>query len=146
VDQADRAERPSQQPDRGGDRDQAREDWQDHRGDMQDDRQEYAKKAREDWQEYAEWDEHGAYWVGGWYGPMIYDDDVDDWLVFATGLAVGTALSSSAYSSMKSETNCQPTEVTVDGISYLKCGDHWYNRVMQGGQVSYVGVAAPPGF
>ena len=36
--------------------------------------------------------------------------------------------------------------VTVDQITYLKCGDNWYNRVMQGGSVNYVVVAAPPGF
>jgi hypothetical protein len=140
------AERPAQQPDRTGDREQSREDWQQHREDMQQDRQEYAKKAREDWQEYAEWDEGGGYWVGGWYGPVYHDDDVDDWVVFVSGLALGTALSSAAYSSMKTETKCTPTEVTVNQITYLKCGDNWYNRVMQGGQVNYVVVAPPPGF
>ena len=64
---------------------------------MQDDRQDYAKKAREDWQEYAEWDEGGGYWVGGWYGPVIYDDDDVEWVTFLAGIAIGTALSSAAY-------------------------------------------------
>jgi hypothetical protein len=113
---------------------------------MQDDRQDYAKKAREDWQEYAEWDEYHGYWVGGWYGPVIYDDDVDEWATFVVGIAIGTALTSAAYSSMQTETKCQPTEVVVDQITYMKCGDNWYNRVMQGGSVNYVVVAAPPGF
>lgn len=139
-------ERPAQQPDRTGQREDAREDWQQHRDDMQQDRQEYGKKAREDWQEYAEWDEGGGYWVGGWYGPVVYHDEVDDWAVFVTGLAIGTALSSAAYGSMKTETKCTPVEVTVDQITYLKCGDNWYNRVMQGGTVNYVVVAAPTGF
>ena len=151
------AERPSQRPGErpgerpgGGedrpDRDDAREDWQQHRDDMQQDRQDYANNAREDWQEYAEWDEGGGYWIGGWYGPVVYHDDVDNWLVFLSGIAIGTALSSAAYHSMQTETKCTPTEVTVNQITYLKCGSNWYNRVMQGGTVSYVVVAAPPGF
>jgi hypothetical protein len=113
---------------------------------MQDDRQEYAKKAREDWQEYAEWDEYGHYWVGGWYGPVIYDDHHSEWVTFIAGVAIGTALTSSAYSSMQRETQCKPMEVVVDQITYMKCGSHWYNRVMQGGSVNYVVVAPPPGF
>ncbi|MGH7286392.1 MAG: hypothetical protein ACREI8_00010 [Myxococcota bacterium] len=113
---------------------------------MQDDRQDYAKKAREDWQEYAEWDEGGGYWVGGWYGPVIYDDDDVEWGTFLAGIAIGTALSSAAYNSMRTETRCTPTEVVVDQITYMKCGSTWYNRVMQGGAVNYVVVAAPPGF
>jgi hypothetical protein len=113
---------------------------------MQDDRQDYAKKAREDWQEYAEWDEHGHYWVGGWYGPVVYDDHHSEWATFIAGVAIGTALTSAAYSSMQKETQCKPTEVVVDQITYMKCGDHWYNRVMQGGSVNYVVVAPPPGF
>jgi hypothetical protein len=47
---------------------------------------------------------------------------------------------------MQTETKCQPTEVVVDQITYMKCGDNWYSRVMQGGSVNYVVVAAPPGF
>ena len=113
---------------------------------MQDDRQEYAKKAREDWQEYAEWDEYHGYWVGGWYGPVIYDDDVDEWATFIVGISIGTALSAAAYESMRTETQCQPTEVVVDQITYMKCGNTWYNRVMQSGGVNYVVVAPPPGF
>jgi hypothetical protein len=145
-------ERPGQQPSRGEqrpdapDREGAREDWQQHREDMQQDRQEYGKKAREDWQEYAEWDEGGGYWVGGWYGPVVYDDDVDEWTTFVAGITIGTALSSAAYHSMQSETECSPTEVVVNQITYLKCGTKWYNRVMQGGSVSYVVVSPPPGF
>jgi len=131
-----------QQPDREGNR----EDWQQHREDMQDDRQDYAKKAREDWQEYAEWDEGGGYWVGGWYGPVIYQDDDVEWVTFMAGITIGTALSSAAYQSMKTETQCTPTEVEVNQITYLKCGNNWYNRVMQGGVVNYVVVAPPPGF
>lgn len=113
---------------------------------MQEDRQEYYDKARKEWQEYAEWDEHGHYWVGGWYGPVIYDDDDTEWVTFVAGIAIGTALTSSAYRSMQQETQCAPQEVVVDGVTYLKCGDHWYNRVMQGGNVNYVVVAPPPGF
>jgi hypothetical protein len=131
-----------QQPDREGNR----EDWQQHREGMQDDRQDYAKKAREDWQEYAEWDEGGGYWVGGWYGPVVYDDDDVEWVTLMAGIAIGTALSSAAYHSMQTETKCSPTEVVVDQITYMKCGSNWYNRVMQGGVVNYVVVAAPPGF
>ncbi len=113
---------------------------------MQDDRQKYANKAREDWQEYAEWDESRGYWVGGWYGPVIYDDDDVEWGTFLAGVMIGTALSSAAYSSMRTETGCKPSDVVVDGITYMKCGSTWYNRVMQGGTVNYVVVAAPPGF
>jgi hypothetical protein len=146
------AERPGQLPSRGEERPQqpdregAREDWQQHREDMQQDRQEYGKKAREDWQEYAEWDEGGAYWVGGWYGPVVYDDDVDEWASFVAGIAIGTALTSTAYHSMRTETKCTPVEVVVNEITYLKCGDNWYNRVMQGGSVNYVVVSPPAGF
>jgi hypothetical protein len=142
---ADR-ERPAQQPDRTGDREGSREDWQQHREDMQQDRQEYGKKAREDWQEYAEWDEGGGYWVGGWYGPVVYHDDVDEWAGFLAGITIGTALSAAAYHSMQDETKCTPTEVIVNQITYLKCGNQWYNRVMQGGSVNYIVVSPPPGF
>jgi hypothetical protein len=77
---------------------------------------------------------------------VIYDDHHSEWATFIAGVAIGTALTSAAYSSMQAETKCQPTEVVVDQITYMKCGDQWYNRVMQGGSVNYVVVAAPPGF
>jgi hypothetical protein len=34
----------------------------------------------------------------------------------------------------------------VNGVRYYKCGSTWYNRVIDGTNVNYVIVSAPPGY
>ncbi|HET7289291.1 MAG TPA: hypothetical protein VFJ67_02540, partial [Thermodesulfobacteriota bacterium] len=60
----------------------------------------------------------------------------------ATAIAVGTALTVSAFNSL----TCTPTIVSVGGVSYYQCGSNWYNQAYQGGDVVYVSVGAPPGY
>ena len=63
-----------------------------------------------------------------------------------SGLALGTALTAASFSSMQTSTQCQLTEVVVNGVKYFKCGSTWYNRVMDGTNVSYIIVSAPSGY
>jgi hypothetical protein len=145
----DRPTRPSERPGSGTEN---REDWQQHADAAREDRQKYQKNAREDWQDFAE--ESGAYYYGGYpgyyghygYHVVDYDEDYNDWGVALAGFAVGTALTSAAFSSMQNNTACTLSEVTVNGVRYFKCGSTWYNRVIDGTNVNYVIVSAPPGY
>jgi hypothetical protein len=129
-----------------------REDWQQHRQDMQDDRQDYANHARNDWQDFYE--EGGGYYYGGYYGGYYghtvvvvdYDEHDDDWEAALAGFALGTALSSASFNSMQAGTQCSLSEVTVNEVKYYKCGSTWYNRVIDGTNVNYIIVSAPPGY
>ena len=77
---------------------------------------------------------------------MDYDEHHDDWAIFVTGLALGSALTSASFNSMQSSTGCALSEVVVNGLHYYKCGSTWYNRVIDGTNVNYVIVAAPAGY
>lgn len=127
-----------------------REDWQQHADDAREDRQKYQKNAREDWQDFYEEGGGHGYYYGGYYGGHMhvvdYDEEYSNWGAALAGFAVGTALTSAAFSSMQSNTSCTLTEVMVAGVRYFKCGTTWYNRVLDGTNVNYVIVAAPPGF
>ena len=128
-----------------------REDWQQHADDAREDRQKYQKNAREDWQDFYEEGGGGGYYYGGYYGyphVVYYDDyhDNNDWTIALAGFAVGTALTATAFSSMQTNTACTLSEVSVNGVRYFKCGSTWYNRVIDGTNVNYVIVSAPPGY
>jgi hypothetical protein len=38
------------------------------------------------------------------------------------------------------------TSVTVSGTNYYHCAPNWYQKAYVHGEMSYVSVAAPPGF
>jgi hypothetical protein len=156
--QGGQGQRPSQ-GDRPGQGDANREDWQQHRDDMQndrqdfqqgqqEDRQEYRDKARNDWQEHGDdmWDEHGEGWVFWGPGEMVEWEEGFNWGGFFAGAAFGTILTAAAFDDMHDTTACTMSQVVVAGVTYLRCGDHWYNQAMSGGQVTYVIVAPPPGY
>ncbi len=147
--------RPSQRPGEGENRpgdSENREDWQQHIDESREDRQKYANNARNDWQDFYE---EGGYYYGGYYGgyygypPVVivhYDDHDEDWEAALAGFALGTALTSASFSSMQTSTQCSLSEVTVNEVKYFKCGSTWYNRVIEGTEVQYVIVGAPPGY
>jgi hypothetical protein len=114
------------QEDRQDWKDQNREDWQD-----------YGRNAREDRQDY--YDNHGYHdYDDNWE----WGDNVEYPYAAAAAIAVGTALTVSAFNSL----TCTPTIVSVGGVSYYQCGSNWYNQAYQGGDVVYVSVGAPPGY
>ena len=112
--------------DRQSDRDDARDDWQDHSEDM--------------------WDEHGESWGFWGSGEMVEWEEGFNWGGFFAGAAFGTVLTAVAFDDMHETTACSMTQVVVQGITYIRCGDHWYNQAMSGGQVTYVIVAPPAGY
>lgn len=125
------ANRPDQRPGEGNLGDNAnREDWQNHMNDARNDRQNNQNQAREDWQDFYEEGGGGSYYYGGYYG-------------YPHTTVVITSLQ---FSSMQSETQCTLSEVSVNGVRYYKCGPTWYNRVIDGTNVNYVVVSAPPGY
>lgn len=143
--------RPATRPGNAGNVGDAgnREDWQNHANDAREDRQKYQKNAREDWQDFYEEGGGHGYYYGGYYGHthvIDYDENYNGWAVALAGFAVGTAMTSAAFSSMQHNTSCTLTEVTVSGVRYFKCGSTWYNRVIEGTNVNYIIVGAPPGF
>ena len=107
-----------------------------------------ARRRREDWQEHGEdvWDEGGEGWVFWGPGEVVEWDEGFNWGGFFAGAALGTILTAAAFDDMHENTACAMSQVVVAGVTYIRCGDNWYNRVMQGGTVNYVVVAAPPGF
>jgi hypothetical protein len=150
-------ERPSERPERGeGDREGAREDWQQHRQDMQDDRQQAASDRQYERQEYGEdyWEEgggaywHGGVWVGGWDEVTVIhiDDDEAEWSGVVAGFMFGSVISAATFQNATTKSGCELSEVDVNGETYFHCGDTWYSRAMQGGEVRYLVVAPPPGF
>ncbi|MBW2398406.1 MAG: hypothetical protein JRG80_03940 [Deltaproteobacteria bacterium] len=56
--------------------------------------------------------------------------------------AIGATLTAATFRAL----SCASRTVVVNGISYYGCGSTWYNRAYAGGAVSYVVVAAPPGY
>jgi hypothetical protein len=109
-----------------------REDRQDHGRDRQDDRQDFIDDERDD-----NWDHHHNDWDNG---------------DFAAGVVVGGVIVGAAASRSVNQVTyvttlpCQATAVSVDGVSYYKCSSIWYQRGYAGSQVTYIQVAAPPGF
>lgn len=110
-----------------------REDWQDYGEDRQEDRQDFIDDQHDD-----HWDRHHNDW-----------DDGD----FVAGVVVGGVMVGAAAAA--SRTNqvtyvatlpCQASEVSVNGVAYYKCSSIWYQRAYSGSQVTYIQVAAPPGF
>jgi hypothetical protein len=111
-----------------------REDWQSHADNAREDRQEYGRNAREDWQEYG--DDHR---YGGWND--WNEHPVATGLAVGAAVAVGTAITASAFSAM----TC-PAPVIINGVYYYNCNGAWYSRAYQGGSVTYVVVNTPPGY
>ena len=130
---------------------------QTNQGDLQDDRQQWKDEDREDKQDSVEerqedrqdfvddnddhWDNHHDDW----------DDDDGEFLagaiVGATVVGVAAAASTPAPSTVYITTlPCAATAVSVESISYYKCGDDWYTRGYAGSQVTYLAVPPPPGF
>jgi hypothetical protein len=151
-------ERPSQ-GDRPGQGEAGREDRQQNRQDMQDDRQDWADgaredrqdyrdKARNDWQEHGDdmWDEHGEGWAFWGSGEVVEWEEGFNWGGFFAGAAFGTILTAVAFEDMHESTACSMSQVVVSGVTYIRCGDNWYNQAMSGGQVTYVIVAPPAGY
>lgn len=120
--------------DNAGDIQESRQDWKDtNREDWQD----YGDKARNDRQEFYDNNEYYRYdddWEWG--------DNVEYPYAAATAVALGTALTISAFNSM----TCNPTTVYVNGVAYYQCGSTWYNQAYQQGDVVYVVVDTPPGY
>lgn len=95
--------------------------------------------AREDRQEYWEnvdWDE-----------VHVYDDDEFEW---NTGtwivITTGTAITYSAFDSMRQQPACNLFQTEVDGTVYYRCGSTWYIEAVTAGEVRYVAVEPPPGY
>ena len=126
-------------------RDDNREDRQDWKDDNREDRQDYGRELQDDRQDFIEdelddnWDHHHNDW-----------DDGD----FAAGVIVGGVMVGAAAAASRSVNQvtyvttlpCQATAVSVDGVSYYKCSSIWYQRGYAGSQVTFIEVAAPPGF
>ena len=55
---------------------------------------------------------------------------------------IGAAVTVAAFRAL----TCTPTTVYVNGVSYYRCGNDWYNRQAQGTSVTYVVVTTPPGY
>lgn len=152
----ERPSRPDQRPGGEGDREDIREDWQQHRQDMQDDRQQAAWARQQDRQEFYEdaWEEGGIRWRGGvWVGDWdevtvihIDDDEEVEWAGVVAGFALGTVVSAATFQSATTEAGCTLSEVQVNGENYFHCGNTWYTRAMQEGEVRYIVVPPPPGF
>jgi hypothetical protein len=110
---------------RSQDKATAREDGQSYGTQRQEDRQSYGEQARNQRQDYAD-DYYGSYPVGAG-------------LAVATGVAVGTAITASAFQLM----SCPMTPVVVNGVSFYQCGSTWYQPAYQGNSVTYI-VVNPP--
>ena len=134
------------QDDRQQWKDEDREDKQDFAEDRQEDRQEFTEDRQEDRQDFAEdnddhWDNHHDDW----------DDDDGEFLagaiVGATVVGVAAAASTPEPTAVYVTTlPCDATAVSVEGVSYYKCGDSWYTRGYAGSQVTYLSVPPPAGF
>jgi hypothetical protein len=67
-----------------------------------------------------------------------------EWAGVVAGFALGTVISAAVFESATSDAGCAVTAVEVDGQTYSRCGDTWYVRAMQEGEVRYMVVPAPP--
>jgi hypothetical protein len=128
---------------------------QTNQGDLQDDRQQWKDEDREDKEDFVEdrqedrqdyvednddhWDNRHDDW----------DDDDGEFLAGAIvgATVVGVAAAASAPTTVYVTTlPCAATAVSVEGVSYYKCGDSWYTRGYAGSQVTYLPVPPPAGF
>ena len=89
---------------------------------------------RQDYYEHHDYYDHHDHWEWG--------DNVEYPYAAATAIALGTALTVSAFNSL----TCTPTVVSVGAVTYYQCGPNWYNQAYQNGDVVYMSVAAPPGY
>lgn len=124
-----RQETRREQPRDSGNRDDAREDRQEHHDDAREDRQDYRDDAREDRQDFVddEWDDH------------------HDGAAFVAGAVVGAAVGAAASSNYVTHLPCNTT-VFVSSVTYYHCGSTWYSRGNQGGEVVYIITSAPAGY
>jgi len=83
-----------------------------------------------------------------WNEVEVWDDDDVEWGNVAawSALAVGTALTVSAFTSMQSQPECEFYTVLVEGTEYYRCGSTWYIQAYSGGDLRYMAVNPPPGF
>jgi len=117
--------------DRYDHRNETRDDRYDNRDDVRDDRQDFADDVRDDRYDYYG---HGRYY---------YDDN--DWAkIFAAGaiVAVGTAVAVSAFQS----TSCPSSYAIYSNTTYYQCGDTWYTKGYQSGEVVYIATTPPAGY
>jgi len=120
------------QTNRGDNRDERYE----QRDDTRNDRQDYADDVRDDRQDFYEDNRYG-------HGRYYYNDD--DWLkAFTAGtvIAVGTAVAVSSFQS----TSCPSTTTSYNGVDYYKCGNTWYTKGYQSGDVVYIASEPPAGY
>jgi hypothetical protein len=106
------------QQDRQDWRDQNREDWQDYGNEHQQDRQDYINN----YDDYYHDDHHGYYGAGVVAGAMI-----------------GSALTAAQFNTVSS--SC--SSLTINGLTYYRCGSTWYQPAYKGDQVTFIVVTAP---
>jgi len=109
--------------------DSSREDRQAAAKDRQDDRQDFVEDERDDY--YDRWDDNDGEFLAG---------------AIVGGAVVGTAVAASTPTTYVTILPCTTTAVVVNGVSYYNCSSAWYQRGYAGSQVTYVTVAAPPGY
>jgi hypothetical protein len=90
------------------------------------------------------YDDYGPHWGGGYN----YSGGA---VAAATAIAVGTAVTMSTMQAMTTPSATQPaactmTSVAVGDVNYYQCGPSWFQKAYVNGEMSYVAVAAPPGF
>lgn len=95
--------------------------------------------------DYAD-DYHGPHWGGGYYN---YPAGAG--LATATAIAVGTAVTVGTMNAMTTPSAghaaaCTMTSVTVGEVAYYRCDPNWFQKAYVNGEMTYVAVAAPPGF
>jgi hypothetical protein len=98
---------------------------------MQEDRQRQQAimaDQRQDW-----WEEEGGHY---------YDyDEANMWLAAGMVFVVGATLTVAAVQSLP----CEMTAVSVQGVTYYRCGSSWYQRAFTNGEVTYVVINPPAG-
>ncbi len=139
------AERPASRQSAQTERRMDEGDRQDHVDERQQDREDYAEDRQEDREDFI--DEHEDDW----------DDRHDDWDdddgELLAGAIVGATVVGVAAAATRPEPTttyvttlpCEATAVSVEGVSYYKCGENWYTRAYAGSEVTYLSVPAPPG-
>lgn len=143
--QSAQTERRMDEGDRQDHVDERQQDREDYAEDRQQDREDYAEDRQEDREDFI--DEHEDDW----------DDRHDDWDdddgELLAGAIVGATVVGVAAAATRPEPTttyvttlpCEATAVSVEGVSYYKCGENWYTRAYAGSEVTYLSVPAPPG-
>jgi len=123
------------QDDRQQWKDDNREDWQEHTEDRQEDRQDFVEDEHDDWDHHHnDWDDDGEFAAGVIIGATV------------VGAAAAASTPTTTQVTYVTTLPCEATAVSVEGVSYYKCSSSWYQRGYAGSQVTYIQVAAPPGF